>query len=33
LAVTRIGELTAVPSIVLMRNGAAEPLPEGFAHF
>jgi thiamine-monophosphate kinase len=31
--ITRIGELTAVPDIVLMRNGLAEPLPRGFTHF
>lgn len=31
--VTRIGELTADSSIVLTRNGAAGPLPQGFIHF
>jgi thiamine-monophosphate kinase len=31
--ITRIGELTAAPDIVLMRNGLAEPLPRGFTHF
>ena len=31
--VTRIGELTASPEIVLVRNGEAGPLPEGFTHF
>ena len=31
--VTRIGELTAEPAIVLERDGVAEPLPAGFAHF
>jgi thiamine-monophosphate kinase len=33
LKVTRIGELTASPAIVLRRNGDAAPLPEGFRHF
>jgi thiamine-monophosphate kinase len=31
--ITRIGELTAAPDIVLMREGLAEPLPRGFTHF
>ena len=31
--ITRIGELTEAPSIVLVRDGAAEPLPDGFTHF
>jgi thiamine-monophosphate kinase len=33
VAVTRIGELTAGPDIILMREGLAEPLPSGFTHF
>jgi thiamine-monophosphate kinase len=33
LKVTRVGELTASPAIVLQRNGDARPLPEGFRHF
>jgi thiamine-monophosphate kinase len=32
-AVTRIGELTAEPGIVLVREGSAGPLPGGFVHF
>jgi hypothetical protein len=31
--VTRIGELTTSTDVVLLRNGAAEPLPEGYTHF
>jgi thiamine-monophosphate kinase len=31
--VTRIGELTADRSIVLLRDGVAGPLPAGFVHF
>ncbi len=31
--VTRIGELTASPTLLLTRAGATEPLPEGFRHF
>ncbi len=31
--VTRIGELTADPSVVLLRDGRPEPLPAGFVHF
>jgi len=31
--VTCIGELTAAPDVVLVRDGRAEPLPQGFAHF
>ncbi|CAN5890110.1 thiamine-phosphate kinase [soil metagenome] len=31
--VTRIGELTASPDIVLMREGRPEPVPAGFTHF
>ena len=33
VAVTRIGELTAAPDVVLVRNGRAEELPAGFVHF
>jgi thiamine-monophosphate kinase len=33
LPVTRIGELTAEPDVVLVRDGRAEPLPSGFTHF
>ena len=33
VAITRIGELTGDRSLILMRDGAAEPLPGGFAHF
>jgi thiamine-monophosphate kinase len=33
VAVTRIGELTADPALVLINNGAREPLPHGFVHF
>jgi thiamine-monophosphate kinase len=33
LPLTRIGELTADPSICLDRAGICEPLPEGFVHF
>jgi thiamine-monophosphate kinase len=33
LTVTRIGELTPGPDLVLVRGGASEPLPVGFAHF
>jgi thiamine-monophosphate kinase len=31
--VTRIGELTADPELVLLNNGARERLPDGFVHF
>jgi thiamine-monophosphate kinase len=31
--VTRIGELTASPGVVLIRNGVESPMPDGFAHF
>lgn len=31
--VTRIGELTADPSVGLLRDGRLEPLPAGFVHF
>jgi thiamine-monophosphate kinase len=30
---TRIGELTPSPSILLMRDGSAEAMPEGYTHF
>ena len=30
---TRIGELTAAPAILLERDGGTEPLPDGFTHF
>jgi thiamine-monophosphate kinase len=33
VAVTRIGELTGSPAILLKRDGATEPLPDGFTHF
>jgi thiamine-monophosphate kinase len=33
LPITRIGELTAAPDVVLIRNGRNEPLPRGFSHF
>jgi thiamine-monophosphate kinase len=33
VAVTRIGCLTKEPHTVLLRSGAAEPLPPGFVHF
>ena len=31
--ITRIGELTAPPAILLRADGASEPLPSGFTHF
>jgi thiamine-monophosphate kinase len=31
--VTRIGELTADPQLVLVNNGIREQLPQGFVHF
>jgi thiamine-monophosphate kinase len=31
--VTRIGELTSAPAILLKTDGATEPLPSGFTHF
>jgi len=31
--ITRIGELTADPAVVLVRDGGTEPLPAGFVHF
>ena len=33
LPVTRIGELTAAPAILLKRDGATESMPDGFSHF
>ena len=33
VAITRIGELTADPALVLVNNAAREPLPDGFVHF
>ena len=33
VAVTRIGELTDPPAVVLLRDGRTEPLPAGFTHF
>jgi thiamine-monophosphate kinase len=33
LPLTRIGELTDEPNLVLMRNGHSESLPFGFSHF
>jgi thiamine-monophosphate kinase len=33
LPVTRIGELTSAPAILLRTDGATEPLPTGFTHF
>jgi thiamine-monophosphate kinase len=31
--ITRIGELTSAPAILLKTDGTSEPLPSGFAHF
>ncbi len=31
--ITRIGELTPAPAILLKTDGASEPLPSGFTHF
>jgi thiamine-monophosphate kinase len=31
--ITRIGELTAAPAILLETDGVSQPLPPGFAHF
>jgi thiamine-monophosphate kinase len=31
--ITRVGELTASPEVVLVRDGVAGPLPSGFTHF
>ena len=33
VAVTRIGEITADPHLVLVNNGIREQLPQGFVHF
>ena len=33
VAVTRIGELTADPALILLNDGAPEPMPDGFVHF
>jgi thiamine-monophosphate kinase len=33
LPVTRVGELTEAPGIVLLRNGVPGPMPAGFTHF
>jgi thiamine-monophosphate kinase len=33
VAITRIGELTASPAVLLKRDVEAEPLPGGFSHF
>jgi thiamine-monophosphate kinase len=33
LPITRIGELTAEPSLVLRRGTGDSPLPAGFSHF
>ena len=33
VALTRIGELTKDPAVVVCRNGRTEPLPPGFVHF
>jgi len=33
LPVTRIGELTASPAILVKRDAATEPMPAGFTHF
>ena len=33
IPLTRIGELTVGPEIVLVRDGRQEPLPAGFSHF
>ncbi len=33
IPITRIGQLTKEPPIVLLRNGVAELLPQGFVHF
>jgi thiamine-monophosphate kinase len=31
--ITRIGELTASPAILVKRDAATEPMPDGFTHF
>lgn len=33
VALTRIGELTSEREVVVVRDGAREPLPDGFSHF
>jgi thiamine monophosphate kinase len=33
LPLTRIGQLTREPEVVLIRNGRPGPLAEGFTHF
>lgn len=33
VSLTRIGELTQAPTVVLVRDGRPEPLPQGFVHF
>ena len=33
VAITRIGQLTKEPAMVLVRDGVPEPLPQGFVHF
>jgi len=33
LPLTRIGELTLEPTLVVLRDGRPEPLPPGFTHF
>ena len=33
IPVTRVGQLTKEPDIVLLRDGVPEPLPQGFVHF
>jgi thiamine-monophosphate kinase len=33
LSLTRIGELTRDPALMVLRNGSPEPLPYGFTHF
>ena len=33
VAITRIGELTADPGLILLNNGVREQLPHGFVHF
>jgi thiamine-monophosphate kinase len=33
IPITRIGELTSAPAILLKIDGASEPLPSGFSHF
>ena len=33
VAVTRIGHLVDGPDVALVREGRAEPIPEGFVHF